>query len=107
MSVFLHQVLHKEEELLSLVHRPEVHVLAALAIDDHAHLHSVELDQVLGESADLEVFLSQLHDHLLLALLEQQDVLVNREIETDGEVLSLRLLELALETLVLQDIDQL
>lgn len=105
MSVFLHQVLHKEEELLSLIHRPEVHVLAALAVDDHAHFHSVQFNQVLGQSADLEVFLSQLHYHLLLALLEQKDVLVDREVQTNGKVLSLGFLEFTFETLVLQDID--
>lgn len=57
MSVFPHQVVDKEEELLRLVHRCEVNILAALAVDDHAHLHARQLDQVLRQSADPEVLL--------------------------------------------------
>jgi hypothetical protein len=84
-----------------------VHVLPPLAVDQHPHLDAGQLHQVLRQSANAKTVLPQFHDDFLLALVEQQHVLVDGEVEPDAHVLPLRLLQLALEPFVLQDVDEL
>lgn len=97
----MEQILNKKNELFRLIHRREMDIFLAFAIEKYSDLDPWDLNKILWYPTNLKPVFFELQGYFLLRLIEKQNILVNSEVDTDVNVISLGLLEFAFETLVL------